>query len=69
MRLKQVLINLTKNALKFTFKGDILIRATYDSAAKLIRVSVTDSGLGISNADQAKLFKNFSKLPQYDHIN
>jgi protein-histidine pros-kinase len=56
------LINLTKNALKFTAMGEIKIKATYDTASELLRVSVTDSGKGINPADQDKLFKAFSKL-------
>ena len=69
IRLKQVIINLTKNALKFTFNGEIKIRATYDAASELLRVSVTDSGKGIDPVEQAKLFKAFGKLPQAGNLN
>ena len=51
IRLKQLLINFTKNALKFTFKGEINIKATYDIGKQLLIVHVEDTGKGISVAD------------------
>jgi signal transduction histidine kinase len=61
-RLTQVLINLVGNAIKFTDAGEIAIKA--DAADGQFRVSVRDTGPGISNADQAKLFQEFQ---QADH--
>jgi len=49
--LKQILINLTANALKFRSLGKIKITAAYDSECELLRVAVTDSGKGINSAD------------------
>jgi signal transduction histidine kinase/putative methionine-R-sulfoxide reductase with GAF domain len=64
-RIRQVLINLIANAAKFTEAGYIKVSArlqsTEDDRAE-IRVSVTDSGPGISLADQSKLFKAFSQV-------
>ena len=48
--MKQVLINLVKNALKFTEMGEIKIRAAYDATTSMLLVSVTDSGKGIDPA-------------------
>ncbi len=65
-RLKQVLINLLSNAIKFTHKGGIEI--IVDLAEQLsdekikIKISVKDSGIGISDKDQALLFQKFSQV-------
>ena len=61
-RFKQVLINLVKNAFKFTIKGQIEIDANYDYSSQYLKVQVTDTGIGISEEDQPKLFKKFGTL-------
>ena len=48
MRLKQVLINLVKNALKFTKKGAIQVLCAFNRAKQELEVHVVDSGKGIS---------------------
>ncbi len=61
-RLRQVLANLIDNAIKFTPHGDVCVRASTSTTAdvvRLMRVAVTDSGIGISRATQAELFKPF----------
>lgn len=63
IRLKQVLINLTKNALKFTSLGEISIQAAFDPENEELRVAVHDTGRGIEPEQMSKLFKAFSKLP------
>ncbi len=57
LRLKQILINLVKNALKFTINGFIWIYMAYDSENGLIKIHVVDTGKGIKPGDHAKLFK------------
>jgi PAS domain S-box-containing protein len=60
-RLKQVLINLVSNAIKFTERGDVVLRMdaqTHGGARKLL-VAVMDTGIGIPLAVQDKLFKPF----------
>ena len=47
-RFKQVMINLIKNALKFTSKGQIKIKSSYDIKDKNLIVHVEDTGAGIS---------------------
>ena len=56
-RLVQVLINLFSNAVKFTEAGTITCRA--ERAGRAIKVSVIDTGVGISEADQRRLFERF----------
>jgi len=61
---RQVLSNLISNAIKFTDRGSIKIVAglTVDSAGNaLLTMSVIDTGVGISESEQAKLFKMFSQ--------
>ena len=62
MRLAQVLLNYTSNAIKFTLKGDITIRArVLEQCADdfLIRFEVEDTGIGISAAEIDNLFQAF----------
>ncbi len=69
-RLKQILLNLTGNAIKFTDQGQVLVHITVkrgegsaDSrqAGKLL-FSVRDTGIGISPEGQTKLFQSFSQV-------
>ena len=64
-RLRQILMNLTGNAIKFTEVGEVVIQAfllgeTPDTA--IISFSVTDTGIGISPDAQRKLFRPFSQV-------
>jgi PAS domain S-box-containing protein len=63
-RLRQVLLNLASNAVKFTPEGEIVIRAQVvgDSGDNVtVRFAVTDTGIGISEADGRRLFEPFSQ--------
>jgi len=63
-RLRQVLTNLVANALKFTERGEIIVRGEKESENETtvtIRFTVTDTGIGISPAAQANLFKLFTQ--------
>jgi signal transduction histidine kinase len=58
-RLAQVVINLVGNAIKFTDTGEVVIKATATDGS--FHLSVCDTGPGISEADQAKLFQEFQQ--------
>lgn len=60
-RLQQIILNLISNSLKFTQKGGIYIKVTKEALGK-IKISVRDTGVGISSSDLPKLFKRFGKL-------
>jgi len=64
-RLSQILINLVGNAFKFTFSGGVTIHVERNNLNQL-RVSVKDTGIGITEADQQKLFKLFGTIQQKD---
>lgn len=59
-RLIQVVINLISNAVKFTEKGSVLCSAKLINGE--IQVSITDSGIGISEEDQPKVFEKFKQV-------
>jgi signal transduction histidine kinase/CheY-like chemotaxis protein len=65
MRIRQVLINLLSNALKFTQQGGVTVHLELRHAGGLVQaaVSVTDTGPGIAPDDIAKLFQPFARLP------
>ena len=64
LRLKQVLTNLVSNAIKFTPSGSIVVRTMVEQAQGdrlVVRISVTDTGIGLSRAEQKALFQAFTQ--------
>lgn len=61
-RLKQVLMNLVSNAVKFTDKGKIKIEGRISEDGKKLEISVSDTGIGIKKEDMNKLFKTFQQI-------
>ncbi len=60
VKLKQVLINLVGNALKFTERGSITVRVVADPATRRpLRIDVSDTGIGISPQRQESVFEAF----------
>ncbi len=62
MRLKQVIINLLTNASKFTKEGFIRLSFSVDEEARIIKFSVTDTGIGIPKGKEQYIFERFVKL-------
>lgn len=61
-RIRQVLINLISNAVKFTHEGEVVLTVTSGQNENLLRFAVKDTGIGISPEQQKKLFKSFSQV-------
>lgn len=60
-RLRQVLVNLLGNAVKFTPDGEIKIFAKYETEHQILTISVSDTGIGISPDGVQQLFQPFSQ--------
>ncbi|MBA2954601.1 response regulator [Nocardioides sp. MAH-18] len=63
-RIRQVLLNLVGNAVKFTSSGEVVVRAHLDGTTAdgvLVRFEVVDTGIGIDGVDVARLFEPFSQ--------
>jgi signal transduction histidine kinase/DNA-binding response OmpR family regulator len=64
-RVRQVIFNLLSNALKFTDRGGVMLRASaepLDGGMARVVLAVTDTGIGISSEQQQRLFKPFSQV-------
>jgi len=65
LKLRQILTNLISNAIKFTETGDVVVRTMLEDENDgnvTIKIMVTDTGIGISQKDQHRLFRTFSQL-------
>ncbi len=62
--LNQIVLNLANNAIKFTERGSVRIRAERreESGSRALAISVEDTGMGIRPEDRAKLFTAFSQV-------
>jgi two-component system, sensor histidine kinase and response regulator len=65
MRLRQILINLVGNAIKFTDAGEVIARVKVIGVDGLLRFEVTDTGIGISADAQAGIFNAFSQADSF----
>ncbi|MBF0127102.1 MAG: response regulator [Magnetococcales bacterium] len=64
-RLRQVLLNLVGNAVKFTKKGEVVIQARLTEKTKaplVVRFAVTDTGIGIPKSSMHRLFQPFTQV-------
>ena len=64
-RLRQILLNLLNNAIKFTQEGSVLLDIRADRVSNLpdrMRFAVTDTGIGIAGEDRPRLFKRFAQV-------
>ncbi|MQA30182.1 MAG: PAS domain-containing protein [Luteitalea sp.] len=61
-KVKQILLNLLSNALKFTHQGGVVLSARKDAAERVVYISVRDTGIGIAPPDQIRIFEDFRQL-------
>lgn len=61
-KVKQIVLNLLSNALKFTPTGSVTIVTSYDGKGRTLGIAVRDTGVGIAEQDQAKVFEDFRQL-------
>ena len=64
IRIKQVMLNLINNAIKYTHEGSVSIDVSFDGSAKTLTLSVADTGIGIREEDIGKLFGFFQRLEE-----
>ncbi|MFO7604649.1 MAG: ATP-binding protein [Gammaproteobacteria bacterium] len=61
LRLKQILLNLCSNAIKFTDAGSVRVSLSYDTDNHALKFRVTDTGIGMSPEQAQKIFKPFKQ--------
>ncbi|MGC2033296.1 MAG: ATP-binding protein, partial [Steroidobacteraceae bacterium] len=65
MRLRQILINFVGNAIKFTDSGEVIVRVRTAGEDGLLRFEVIDTGIGISEEVQGRIFNSFSQADSF----
>lgn len=61
-KVSQILRNFLANALKFTERGEVRVSAKWNESDNTITISVADTGIGIAEADQEKIFEEFTQI-------
>lgn len=64
-RIRQIIINILNNAFKFTEKGSVVLLAKLSDRGD-VEISITDTGVGVSEQDQTKLFGQFVQIENND---
>ncbi|MGE3106955.1 MAG: ATP-binding protein [Phycisphaerales bacterium] len=64
MRFRQAVLNLVSNAIKFTDAGEVRVVLGHDAGSSMLRVTVTDTGIGMTPEQVGRLFKPFSQADE-----
>ncbi|MGN0613503.1 MAG: ATP-binding protein [Porcipelethomonas sp.] len=62
IRIKQIMMNLISNAIKYTEKGRVTVSVSFDVKTSELCIEVMDTGIGIKQEEQKKLFSSFRSL-------
>ena len=62
-KVSQILRNLISNAIKFTERGEVRVRARMTEDGRNVVLSVVDTGIGIHEKDHARIFEEFAQVP------
>ncbi|MBQ9437955.1 MAG: response regulator [Lachnospiraceae bacterium] len=69
IRVRQIILNITNNAIKYTAEGGVSIHVSYDSGLGMLQAEVADTGMGIKPEDMDKLFSSFQRLDETKNRN
>ena len=61
-KVKQIVVNLLSNALKFTHEGSVKVLASYEVATATLHIAVEDTGIGIDPIHQEKIWEDFQQV-------
>ncbi len=64
IRVRQIMLNLINNAIKYTHEGSVSVDVSYDTPMEMLRITVADTGIGIKDEDRGKLFGSFQRLEE-----
>ena len=67
-RLRQILLNVVSNAVKFTPQGEVVVSAVRDTEdPRLMRLAVRDTGIGIAESQRERIFESFTQVASEGH--
>ena len=72
VRIRQIIVNFLTNGIKYTEQGTVCLSLDYeerDEESILLKISVSDTGKGISEEDQQKLFSSFQRVDEKNNRN
>nr|WP_297704441.1 ATP-binding protein [uncultured Butyrivibrio sp.] len=69
IRIRQIMLNLINNAIKYTHEGKVAIEVSFDEETSMLVICVADTGIGIKNEDLGKLFGSFQRLEEEKNRN
>lgn len=69
IRVRQIMLNLINNAIKYTHEGSVSVGVSFDLPSQMLVLSVSDTGIGIRDEDIGKLFGSFQRLDENKNRN